>query len=268
MREWPVPAEDFATYYKFTPAALALRETVRLHAVRDLDLPGTILDVGCGDGLFARLAYPDRQVWGIDINPTEVRRAQASQSYKTLIVGSVCDVDLPDGFFASAIANCSLEHVPDLDAALKNIRRSLQPGAPFVLIVPTPDWGQQLAVPALLQRAGFPVLARAYGDALDRVFSHVHLHNHTWWSERLTEAGFTTEEVRPLVQRGTSYAFDVLLAPSLLGYVIKRLTGRWVLVPALRPFTADLIRRAITAIADRIPDDDRAGEYIICARAA
>jgi SAM-dependent methyltransferase len=265
--EWPVPVEDFAAYYAFTPAALALRETVRLAAVRTIDLPEPILDVGCGDGLFARLAYPGRQVWGIDINPHEVRRAQASQSYRTLIVGSVCDVDLPTGFFKSAIANCSLEHVPDLPAALRNIRRSMQPGAPFVLIVPTPDWSRHLAIPAALSRLGLHAIARAYGDALDKIFFHVHLHEEDWWRARLDEAGFTTEEVRPLVQRSTSWAFDLLLPPSLIGYVTKKLTGRWVLAPALRPFTADLVRRLITAVADQIPDDGRAGEYLIFTRA-
>lgn len=265
--EWPVPVEDFAAYYAFTPAALALRETVRLSAVRRIDLPEPILDVGCGDGLFARLAYPGRQVWGIDINPSEVRRAQASQSYRTLIVGSVCDVDLPTGFFASAIANCSLEHVPDLPAALANIRRAMRPGAPFVLIVPTPDWSRHLAIPAALDRLGLPAIARAYGDALDRLFFHVHLHDDGWWRDRLADAGFATDEVQPLVRRATSWAFDLLLAPSFLGFLTKKLTGRWVLAPALRPFTADLVRRLITTIAEQVPDDDCAGEYLIISRA-
>lgn len=265
--EWPVPVEDFAAYYSFTPAALALRETVRLAAVRNIDLPEPILDVGCGDGLFARLAYPGRQVWGIDINPNEVRRAQASQSYRTLIVGSVCDVDLPKNFFKSAIANCSLEHVPDLPGALRNIRQAMQPGAPFVLIVPTPDWSRHLAIPAALERMGFPAIGRAYGDALDKIFFHVHLHEDDWWRARLEETGFVTEEVRPLVRRSTSWAFDMLLIPSLIGYVTKRLTGRWVLAPALRPFTADFVRRLITKVAEHIPDDDRAGEYILLTRA-
>ena len=267
--EWPVRDDDFAAYYAFAPAALALRETIRLAAVRELDLAEPILDVGCGDGLFARLAYPQRQVWGIDINPTEVRRAQGTASYATLICGNVCDVDLPAGFFGSAVANCSLEHVPDLRGALANIRRALAPGARFALIVPTPDWTERLAVPETLSRLGLTGLARAYGDALDRVFHHVHLHDAAWWRERLAEAGFATDEVRGIIRRPASWAFDLLLPSSALGWLVKRLTGRWVMAPSLRPLTEDLARRVIGLIAGRVTDDreEAAGEFLLVTRA-
>ena len=72
--EWPVDPRDFETYYAFAPAALALRECARLAAVRELDLPEPILDVGCGDGVFARLAYPTRQIWYVGAMPCFVRR--------------------------------------------------------------------------------------------------------------------------------------------------------------------------------------------------
>src|SRR5580658_2944858 len=154
MTEWPVDAKDFAAYYRFAPAALALRECARLRAVREIELDEPILDVGCGDGLFARLAYPGRQTWGIDINPSEVQRAQATRAYSTLICGNICAVDLPRAFFSSAIANCSLEHVPDIRGALRNIRSTLRPDATFVMIVPTPNWTAQLATVELLERVG------------------------------------------------------------------------------------------------------------------
>lgn len=269
VREWPLEADDFAAYYAYSPAALALRETVRLRAAREVALQEPILDVGCGDGLFARLAYPGKQIWGIDINPTEVRRAQASSSYQTLICGNVCNVHLPEAFFGSAIANCSLEHVPDLDGAFRNIRKSLKDEGTFVLMVPTPDWTEFLAVPELLKKAGFPSLARAYGNALDKVFHHVHLHDDAWWSERLAAAGFETIECRRIVARPMSWAFDLLLPASTVGWAVKKLTGRWVLSPALRPLTADFARNLIDRVADKVPElsKDAAGEYLIIARA-
>ena len=267
--EWPVRPDDFAAYYAFSPAALALRETVRLSAVREFDLNEPILDVGCGDGLFARLAYADKQVWGIDINPTEIRRAQATSSYKTLICGNVCEVDLPRRFFASAIANCSLEHVPDLPGALRNIRASLRDGAPFLLIVPTPEWTRHLALPELLSKLGLPTLAQAYGDALDRVFRHVHLHEAPWWAARLAEAGFETVETRHIMSRSISWAFELLLPPSAIGWLVKKLTGRWVLSPSLRSLTADTARAAIDGVVRRVDggSERAAAEYLIVARA-
>ena len=266
-REFPLDPEDFAAYFSFAPAALALRECVRLRAVRRLDLPAPILDVGCGDGLFARLAYPDKQAWGIDVNPSEVSRAQATSSYATLICGNISRVDLPASFFGSAIANCSLEHVPDLDGALANIRGTLRYGAPFVLIVPTPDWTRRLAFVEALGAVGLTGLAKAYGDALDRVFSHIHLYGVEEWTTRLARAGFEDVRAEPIVSRKTSWAFDVLLYPSLIGYFTKKLTGRWVLAPFLRALQVDAARALTNAIGRLAPAGDDPGEYLLVCRA-
>jgi SAM-dependent methyltransferase len=265
--EWPVDAHDFAAYYRFAPAALALRECARLRAVREIELPQPILDVGCGDGLFARLAYPGRQTWGIDINPSEVQRAQATSTYNTLICGNICSVDLPKAFFSSAIANCSLEHVPDIRGALKNIRSTLKPGSTFITIVPTPDWTAQLATAELLDRVGFHRLARAYGDGLDRVFSHVHLYDVKGWTALLEQSGFDRVESRPIVNRGTSWAFDLMLYPSLFAFVTKQLTGRWVLFPALRHLSVDAVRATLNSWGGRVPDGASSGEYLLACRA-
>ena len=267
-KDLPLSPDDFAAYYSFAPAALALRECIRLDAVRRFDLTEPILDVGCGDGLFARLAYPGKQSWGVDINPAEVQRAQATASYSTLICGSITNVDLPQGFFGSAIANCSLEHVPDLGAALATIGRALRPGASFVLIVPTPDWVRQLALPRVLRKMGLPALARAYGATLDDVFSHIHLYDEAEWRTQLDRAGFVDVRCEQIVSAQASAAFDLLLYPSLVALVTKKLTGRWVLAPRLRALTADLARMVANGIGSVVPSgpDEGAGEFVLICR--
>lgn len=261
--ELPLNPADFTAYYRFAPAALAIRECVRLKAVRELDLPEPILDVGCGDGLFARLAYPNKQTWGIDINPSEVQRAQSSQSYSTLICGNICNIDLPKSYFASCIANCSLEHVPDIHGALASIRGSMRPGGTFVMIVPTPDWDSFLTTTETLEKLGLRSLARAYGDTLNNVFSHIHLYDEKTWTGHLARAGFRVDRCDPIAMRDTSWAFDLFLYPSLLGFFTKKLTGRWVMSPALRPLTADIARIAIDKIASSVHDKKAgAAEYL------
>jgi SAM-dependent methyltransferase len=265
--EWPLNPDDFAAYYQFAPSALAIRECVRLAAVRALDLPEPLLDVGCGDGLFARLAFPSKQAWGIDINPNEVRRAQSTASYSTLVCGSICDIHLPQAFFGSAIANCSLEHVPDLHGALSNIRSALRPGAPLALIVPTPEWTRDLAVSELLRSLGMVGLARAYGDMLDKTFAHVHLYDVDGWRTQLERAGFELAESRPIATRQTSWAFDLMLYPSLVGWLVHKLTGRWIAVPALRPLSVDAVRTLVNQIGALAPSGVGAAEYLLIARA-
>lgn len=265
--EWPLDPDDFAAYYRFSPTALAVRECLRLRAVRKFHLEPPILDIGCGDGLFAALAYPGKQVWGIDVNLTEIRRAQATAAYNALICGSITDVALPSGFFHGAIANCSLEHVPDLDQALRNVRRALAPGADFIVIVPTPHWTRLLAIPQLLNKHGFHGLANAYGRALDKVFYHVHLYDGKEWTRRLEAAGFEVHTVETLTSRRSSWVFDALMYPALVSWVTKKLTGKWVIAPALRNLSVDTARGLVNRLAASIDDSDEGSEYLVVARA-
>jgi SAM-dependent methyltransferase len=267
--EWPLDPEDFAAYFRLAPSALAVRECLRLRAVRRHELEEPILDIGCGDGLFAQLAHPDKQIWGIDVNPNEIRRAQATAAYSTLVCGNISAVDLPSGFFKGAIANCSLEHVPGLEPALRNVRRALAPGGRFIVIVPTPEWTRLLAVPAILRSAGFTSLARAYGEGLDRIFHHLHLCDADEWSRRLRAAGFEIRSVETITRTRSSWMFDILLYPSLVGWVTKRLTGNWVISPLLRTLTADVTRTILDLVASRVPDGEDGSEYlIVCERPA
>ncbi len=265
--EFPLDRGDFAAYYRFAPAALAIRECARLRAVRRLDLPEPILDIGCGDGVFARLAYPDKQVWGIDISVGEVERAQATDTYRTLVCGDICTVQLPEKFFGSAVANCSLEHVPNLRGALENVRRALRPGAPLVLIVPAHDWTKHMATAELLAGAGMSKAARAYGAFFDKLFSHVHLYDEGGWKARLAEAGYTRTESTHLVDRATSWAFDLMLLPSAVGLVTTKITGKWVVSPPWRRATASLARAVVDTIGAVAPEGEGPGEYLLVSRA-
>src|SRR5436190_3319850 len=120
---------DFEHYFAQAPTALAIKECARLAVLRKYECPEPILDVGCGDGLFARIAFVGRQVWGIDIDAAEGRHAANASVYEQVILGDVTRARLPQEFFASCIANCSLEHIPRIEDALRNIRRSLHKGA-------------------------------------------------------------------------------------------------------------------------------------------
>jgi len=120
-----------------------------------------------------------------------------------------------------------------------------------------------------MNRIGLKSLARAYGDTLNNVFAHIHLYQEARWREILKTAGFETTRCEPIALRDTSWAFDLMLYPSLLGYLVKKLTGRWVVSPALRPLSADFSRGLINAIGRWVPDTDGAAEYMfICRKSA
>src|SRR5262245_19946813 len=118
MRPTELAYDHFAKYFPHAPTALCIKECARLAVLRECNVVGPILDVGCGDGLFAKIAFDAEEVWGIDIDGHEGRWAQANRAYTQIILGDITKARLPERFFRTCIANCSLEHVQDIQAAL------------------------------------------------------------------------------------------------------------------------------------------------------
>ncbi len=255
---------DFERYFPHTPAALCVKECARLSALRRYACPGPILDVGCGDGLFASIAFDGAEVWGIDIDAEEGRWAAASRAYAQVILGDVTRAKLPAAFFATCIANCSLEHVPRIDRALANIRESLRPGGRAYLFVPNKDWARAMLSYRVLERAGLTGLAEVFRSAVDTFFKHHHLHDREEWREIVEAAGLTPVAIEPALSTGTTVAFELLLLPSLAGWANKQLTTRWTNFPPARRAFAGLAHALVQKILART-DPGLTAEYLIVA---
>jgi SAM-dependent methyltransferase len=256
---------DFQRYFPHTPTALAIKECARLSVVRRFPCPGPVLDVGCGDGLFARMAFADAEVWGIDIDAAEGRWASASKAYTQVILGDVTRARLPEAFFATCVANCSLEHVPRIDLALRSIKNSLLPGGLAYLFVPNAEWASHLLSARLCKGLGIPFLGLQIQDSIDRLFRHHHLYDEQGWRRVVTEAGLELLTVEPVLSTATTVAFEAFLLPSLAGLLNKHLTTRWTNFPNLRRAFARPVFHAVKAIMDRA-DAAPTAEFFIAAR--
>jgi 2-polyprenyl-3-methyl-5-hydroxy-6-metoxy-1,4-benzoquinol methylase len=225
---------DFQRYFPYTPAALCVKECARLSALRRYVCAAPILDVGCGDGLFASVAFEGAEVWGIDIDAREGRWAAASQAYSQVVLADVTRAKLPEQFFETCVANCSLEHVPRIDLAMQNIFSSLKPGGRVFMFVPNKAWAQQLLSYRFLSAIGASGLAATLQQGIDTFFRHEHLYDEEGWRKVLLDAGFEVEAVEPVLSSATTVAFEALLVPSLAGKLNKTLTTRWTNFPGAR----------------------------------
>jgi SAM-dependent methyltransferase len=261
-----VSLRDFEAYFPYAPTALCVKECVRLAALRKHACRGPILDVGCGDGLFAKIAYGNEEVWGIDIDADEGRRAQASRAYQQLILADITRARIPQAFFQTCIANCSLEHVPDIDAALKNILGGLKPGGRAFLFVPNKDWAEHLWSVRAAERVGLRPLSVALRKSIDALFKHYHMHDEQGWREVAERAGFVIEEITPVGSTAATVAFEMFLLPSLAGLLNKKMTTRWTNFPNARRAMAPAVFAAVQATLEVIGDEERTAEFLVVVR--
>jgi len=265
MSDLEVTRDDFRRYFPYTPTALCIKECARLSALRSFPLDGPIFDVGCGDGLFASIAFENKDVWGIDINEDELRLARTSNAYSKVILGDVTTEELPRNYFKTCVANCSLEHVPRIDLALKAIFESLQPGGLFLTFVPNRDWAESLLSYRVLKGAGATGAARSLQRSIDEFFAHRHLHDQAGWENLTQAAGFEVEMVEPVLSSATTAAFEMFLLPSLFGLANKKLVKRWTNFPALRRSLSEPVYQ-LTCAALASGDTTKTAEYLIAAR--
>lgn len=97
-----------------------------------------ILDLGCGVGhLLGWLARraPARYD-GLDLSPASARAARAATRGPGIVVGDAAHLPFRDAVYDHVVCNGSAHHLPDLGAALREIRRVLRPGGQLVLHEP------------------------------------------------------------------------------------------------------------------------------------
>jgi SAM-dependent methyltransferase len=223
------------------PYFRGLLRAVEARFYEDIDLPAPTLDLGCGDGHFASTAFDRRLEVGTDPWWGPLAEAGKRRSYQSLTQSDGAAQPFPDAYFASAVSNSVLEHIPHIDEVLIETARLLRSGAPFIFCVPNHQFLSTLSIGQSLDKMGLHALGEAYRAFFNRISRHHHCDDPQTWEMRLQNAGFRLEKWWHYFSPAALGVLEwghYLGLPSLLS---KKLTGRWILVP--QPWNLVVTRR-------------------------
>lgn len=258
-------------YLRHAPVSLVVREINRLIAFAAMASGrGPVLDVGCGDGFWWTVRHDAREIYGVDISTSEI--AQAKKRIHAELSDVSREVPFRGHKFREVIGNCSLEHIPDIDAALGNLRAAADDGARLLMFVPTPRWAFQGKLQsALLDRA--PRVAMTVAGALNGFFQHWHLYDEKVWARLLAQNGWKVRATFGLGSARSEFLFRLFMPPAFGSFLVKKLTGIYpsrlakVLPDSALGPVANLV---MDAVRDPIvaADSPTAYEYMIVAEAS
>jgi SAM-dependent methyltransferase len=227
-------------HLKDLPAFRALLRAVEARFYQDLlPLEEPVLDVGCGDGHFASVAFPHPLTAGIDPATASLCEARERGAYRGLARSLGDALPFPDGHFATVVSNSVLEHIPAVEPVLGEIARVLRSpelgqgdrGGRFIFCVPGDRFTELLFFTHLFRRLRLEGLARSYERTFNRISRHHHNDGPDLWRARLAAVGLELADWFAYFSERALHALDLGHYYGVPSLVTKKLLGRWILAP-------------------------------------
>lgn len=194
-----------------------------------LPLKRPVLDVGCGDGFFARTAFGKNKIdIGLDMQESRIEEARSSGAYRSIVTYDGYTIPLKNRSVGTVVVNSVLEHVENLPQMLSEIRRVLVPGGVCYATVMAAPWEQNLL--------GAVFFGDMYRRWMREKQVHRNLLDYQGWRHAFVRAKLTVQEVDAYVSKRGARMLDFLhyvSLPSLMSYTINR---KWVWWPRLTRF--------------------------------
>ena len=213
-----------------------------------------VLDIGCGDGHFASIAYETLPIdVGIDVMARDLpEAAQRRDVYREVMFASGTQLPFASESFNTVISNCVIEHIPDNAAVLREISRVLRPGGVFATTLPSEHYPEYLLGATAFRKVGLRGASKAYGDFFNRISYHYHVYTPQEWRRRLEAVGLQVEEQTYYFSPAAHRRFDLSHYLGVPNLISKRLLGRWMLFDGqrrlferwLRPYYEEPLPRA------------------------
>lgn len=200
-----------------------------------------MLDIGCGEGIFAYILFKDKIDVGIDPQATELAHAKELNIYSELLQCFGDKIPKDSKSFSTILSNSVLEHIPNVKPVLIEAHRLLKDDGDFYITVPTDYFDQYSVVCQVLQNIGLTNLANKYRSFFNNFWAHYHYFDISGWTNLLSECGFKVVESKQYCTKTQGVTNDLLAPFSLLAFVQKKFFNKWFVFKKLRVFNAFIL---------------------------
>lgn len=210
-----------------------------------------ILDIGCGDGYFAKITFANnfQLEVGLDVKESRINEARKLGIYKKLVIYDGEKIPFPDNNFSTIVSNCVLEHVTHLDSVISEAYRVLKPGGALLTTVMAAPWEEYLF--------GNIFLGDIYKKWMRKKQVHLNLYNHKNWDKEFKKSGFRIVDKIGYLDKKASRLIDICHYLSVGSLITYKLFGKWVIFPGL--FTRINPLTYLTKVISKEIKPDQAG---------
>lgn len=231
-------------YLKRAPFSLAYVRAVECRLLSNNKMKSPILDIGAGDGLFAKIFFNRAQkVYGVDMDQKEVELARKSGAYCQVKIGDALDMPFNNNYFQTVFTNSVLEHTYSLPLAIREIRRVLKKGGKVYVTIPSDRFTKELFFTKFFRKIGLSFLADIYEEFFIRIFkvNKKNLLSISDWKKEFKKVGLNIIEYK--YYNVHYFWHEIFLPLALHGMFWKKITGRWVIFEKQRKIYAPWIAK-------------------------
>ena len=221
----------FDDYAQPVPLPLAVERAIECDIYTEYRFERPVLDVGCGDGIFAKTLFIDPVDTGIDPDEKELSIAEELGAYSELITCPGDAVPKPNGHYRTIFSNSVLEHIPDLPPVLDELHRLLHPEGQLLVTVPTHRFEHYTVINLLLRALKLHRAADRWQAIFKRFWNLYNVNPPEVWKRMFENAGFNLEESFEYETPRLNVLKEGLMPFSVPGAVEKRLLNRWTVAP-------------------------------------
>ena len=216
------------------PLALAFERIIECRILSKKKIVHPVLDIGCGDGLFAKILFSGKVDTGIDPNNKELERAKKLNAYNELMKSVGSKIAKPNSSYNTIISNSVLEHIYDIEDVLRECHRLLKPNGSFFITVPSDKFDKYTVISQALLLFGMKKYQENYQKWFNKFWVHYHFYNKKKWKELVEKSGFQVIEIFTYAPKRVCMMNSFLVLFSVPEYITKKLFNRWTIFPFVR----------------------------------